>query len=138
MKTSELVQTIKANDQDYESQEKITSLTELFRRSHNSWSVCGDTDAYVKREITSYLSNISKAKQLNEEGALDYKTGAEGFIKKYYELLAAHHSRRINSPSWFVTGRGGRNMSKYEDKQRYFCKHYRYLGNSQNGRIRNH
>jgi hypothetical protein len=118
MNTRELVQTINTNDQDYEYQEKIASLTELFRRSHNSWSVCGDTDAYVKREITRYLANVSKAKQLDEQGALDYKTGAVGFIAKYYELLTAHHSRQINCPSWFVTGRGGRNMSKYEQKQK--------------------
>lgn len=102
----------------YESIDTIKNLKDLFKRSHQSWSMWGDTEKYVNTEIANYLTNISTAKSLDENGALDYKTGVDGFIKKYYELLTAHHSRQINCPSWAITGRGGRNMSKYEDKQR--------------------
>lgn len=87
-------------------------LYQLVEKSKNSYSLFA-TEASINYEVEAYEKNCKYAKYLAEQGLLDYKTGYEGFVKKYDELLVSIYNNMINNPSYLITGSAGRSQSKH-------------------------
>lgn len=87
-------------------------LYQLVEKSKNSYSLFA-SEASINYEVEAYEKNCKYAKYLAEQGLLDYKTGYEGFVKKYDELLVSIYNNMINNPSYWITGSAGRSQSKH-------------------------
>ena len=104
------------------------TISEELSKRENSLSMFRTKNRNHEKEIQEILlswnNEVVYALEGNKDELYQYKTykKLQALKKKYYNIYVKMLTHRANNPAWFVTGRGGINVNRYNKKQSQYEK----------------